>query len=401
MKPKCKKRLIGIASILLLVAGHSLAEASHCQALVSVKNDLWLVNEDGSASHRLTTDGKQKLAAAISSTGSLVAYNTNTTSNGPITIIDTQGRFVAEINPFTRDAITGLTWIYPDILRAQEHRSPYSSIFHFLKIQGGSVSSMLMPSANGSSCALSPSDKKMACIQGDTISTNNKVIYYASNPFSSVVDIQTLSVPSGSIVTTSTSPSFSIEAKKVSEQIVSLKVTTSDGSSREEMVRVGDTMPLLHAEGGGAAAVYGFYPSLATLKEAIAVRVVRSKIGKISFEGGIAWDNIGQRLAVVETNELGRKFLILLNADSAAIAKENVVLFRKELPLAGSIQSIQFTSENKLRVTGSYKIFEQGLSTDKRALSGGYTLIPALPERLAVSVNSTSLLADVYGWSCH
>lgn len=391
---------ISAAVALCLMSGQASALGGDCQALINVNKDLWLANINGVLIKRLTQDGKPKTIAALSPDRTLVAYSKDAVYSGQVAVINTQTGAENVLSVPASDAITGLSWPYPGILKVQEHESPYSSRFHFVSVPNGAAASLLNTPAEGGYCVPSPDNERTACLEGDSITNGKKVIYYATRPFTSTVDLQTVNIPSGSVVTTTTSPAFTIQAEVVSPKIVSLRVTAPDGSTQEEQVRVGDTMPLT-VPSGELAVVYGFYPEVSADGRTVSVRAVKSQTGNFSFEGGLVWVGTAPRLAVVEVNDAGQSYLVLMNSESSVNSKDASGVFKVNLPLRRPIKSVEVTADNKIRVWGANAIFEQTLSANQKSLTGSYTLTSAPPQKLSVTIGGENHTADVLNWSCN
>lgn len=399
-KPRKIRTFVGLYFLSLLTSFAMAADGRVCKALVNSKDELWLVSQDGTIARQMTNDGQFKNAASISPTGSVIAYSTDFGSRDKISFIDSQGRLISSFTPETQDAIVRLEWASPTLLKAYEHINPSNSVIHFINFQQDSGSAVALGTAEGGKCSLSPNGKEKVCVSGGTVTNNDKVIYYVPSSFSSVVDLQTVVLSNGRSLTTSTSPAFRVQAEIQSDKTVALKVTTPDGQTQEQYVRKGDTMPVIYPVDNNRV-VFGFYPTISASDDQITLRIVKSKIGQIALEGGVAWANSGQTIAVVEVNDLQQARLVLMNSESAAISKEKTVIFSSVLPVSGPVSALEITPDNRLRVTTSSSVFEQSLAKDLRGFSGDYTLTPSLPSQLNFTSGTSPVVGSVYGWACY
>lgn len=413
-----KRGALKIVSLMMLLAFSNYAAAqtanTNCQALVQLRNDLWLVRQDGSPVLQLTNDGKSKFASSMSQDGKIIAYSGGLFA-GNITLLDTSARFLANIDLRTQDSVTGLNWIDPKLLRVQEHISPSSSLYHFVKIPNGSISANTLTEvaqAKGGSCALSPKFKRIACIEGDTISLKKRNIYYSPSQFSSATKLQTLDLNVGRIVSTSTDPSFKLEVKEISDKTIALKITTPDNLWQIEYVRIGDTAPVIYTSDASAdrATVFGFSPRIKDKKGGVVtVDVMKSTTDQFSFEGGLNWDLRGRRLATIEANDAGQRSLLLLNRQRSDDNNDEENEDRDEgsidakilLPIGGPIRSVDFTSDTHIRVVGATQVFEQNIPAHGPIPANmSYTITPALPKQLTIKIGTATTTVPVQDWAC-
>ena len=123
------------------------------------------------------------------------------------------------------------------------------------------------------------------------------------------------------------------------------------------------------------------------------VRALKSLTGYFSFEGSLAWSPDGKRIAAIEKNGLGQRWLILLDIREAR-AKVDV---REPLPIAGPIARVDFSSNSHIRVEGETQVFDQDIPVSGKLADGApYKLSPALPKKL----KHGEYVYRVYGWVC-
>lgn len=394
-------RMKSIFVLLAAIPSWSVAAVgAQCQALVNYKNDLWLVSQDGGAARRITSDGQTKNAAALSRAGDLVAYSVDSGSRDRVFILSPQGQILSSFYPASRGAIFALEFADSSMLAAYEHVSPVSSVAHFYSLGQGTNTPIDIGTAEGLSCTVSPNGKDKACSTDGHVEKNSKTIYYVSNPFSAVDDLQSVAIPQRKWISLNTSPNFSVYADPQTDTSIALKVRTPDGQEQEQYVRKGDTMQIVYDDGSGPA-LFGLFPAPSATDDLVSIRVVRSKVGPITIQGGVAWAPSGQRLAIVEVNALQQARLVIMNAQSSPVSKESADLFSAVLPITGPVKKVEITSDYNVVVTSKTATYQQAISRDLRRFAGDYTVSPALPMRLEFSIGTAKAAGRVYGWSCN
>jgi len=389
-------------------------ESQKCEALVQLQNDLWLVQQDGNPLSRLTNDGMSKFASAISPDGTRIGYSWGSSGNN-VRLVDNNGGYLGDIDFSVRDAITDLKWINANLLRAAEHVAPTYSKYYFVNVPTDSDFSRKLrqvAQAEGSNCTLSSIHRKVACVQGDTITINNKIIYYVPDKFTAKTVLQTLNIDLGAAIITATDPSFKLEVKEIYDKTVALKVTSPDGLWKLEYVRIGDTMPVTvvgYDSAGGRPSIYGFTPTIDNKKSGfVTVKVSKSTTGSFYFEGDIAWDLHGRHIAAVEANDAGQRSLLILDRHHSDDDNEhnehdeNTTSARVSVPIDGPIKSVEFISNTRIRVIGSTQVFEQEITAQGAVLTGIYSITPALPTKLTMNNGTMIVVVPVEGWVfCH
>jgi hypothetical protein len=136
----------------------------------------------------------------------------------------------------------------------------------------------------------------------------------------SASSLQSLSMAAGSSVLTSTSPKFGIDFKSVSRTgRINLRVTTPDGLWSEQSISPGGRLVLKYEDRSHPLADYGFEPVLSGTG-VIRLVLKKSLKGETRFEGDVAWDPRGMRIAVVTANQAGDRTLIVLNRQMGSAA---------------------------------------------------------------------------------
>jgi hypothetical protein len=372
--------------------------AASCKALVEIKSELWFARADGTLVGQVTNDNQFRSAIALNPGGRVIAWSGKDAPDD-VTLIDAGGRRIADVDLRASDAVTDLEWITPTLLRAAEHLGPRASRFHFIRLGAGNTASVVPAAATGSSCALSPSGKDVACIIGDAeLELNGRSIYSAPDTLAAGTTVQTLDVAVGTGATAATSPAFRVDVKGILDgKTVQLRITTPDGLWTEQHVRPGNAMAVEFGD-SDTAVRYAVVPATTTNSGVVRLSIVRRNPGDYAFEGGIAWDPAGKRVALVEANPAGQRTWILLQA---ATASAGAVDARELLPIDGPVRSISFTSDTHLRIKGATQVFEQEIPAQGKVAPGGaHAIASALPRQISVHLGGASVLAEVKGWSC-
>jgi hypothetical protein len=278
----------------------------------------------------------------------------------------------------------------------------------------------------------------MACIADfyrSTISLNGNEqdIYDTPDSFVSVTDLQTLDIAVGSSATTTTTPPFKLEVLDIVENQPELKVTVTTYDPQMippfvNYLRQTDTMSVpIESDSPDDAppTLYGFTAAIKHTDHeqhdregkasagkdhqkaaVVTVHVLKSLTGAYSIEGDLAWSPNGHRIAAVEKNDLGQRWLILINRKAHVGEGEDRNDERSErsnvdarilLPISGPIKRIDFTSDTHVRVEGETQIYELDIPAyGKVRNTSGSTITPALPKQFSIG----DLFLPIYGWVC-
>ena len=377
-----------------------------CTAMVQVNSDLWLVRPDGRPTAQLTRDGRTKFAVAMSPNGKVIAFS-GRDYLADVTLIDAGGRQLGSVDVPARDLITGLEWVSGNQLKVQEHLNPRNSLYSFLTIATDpftSVSQLPAAKVGGGNCALARDGKNMACMAGDSVTLNERDVYYLAGPFESATVLQSVDAAVGTTVAATTRPSLRIEVKEIVDQTVHLKATTSDGQGQEQYVPNGGSMRLAYAPPAdlkGAPPIYAVTASINKYNPGVVSLIVKQSKMALSFEAGPVWDPRGKRIAFIESDTAGQRWLVLINKEMGAAAQLGGALdARVLLPVAGPVASIRFASDTHIVVEGASQVFEQDIPAQgKVPANASYTIKPALPKQLNVTIGPTSTLTAVNGWT--
>lgn len=380
--------------------------SSNCQALVETSNDLWFASPNGTLLKRLTTDGQNKDAAALSPDGKFIVYSGKLFSND-VALIDNNGNLLASVDVKANQAIIGVDWITSNLFYAEEHISPTNSYHHFVQIPSGNFSAeslQQLPVTAGANCRISPTHNDVVCIEGDVINLNDKAIYFPIGSPDSIVEVQNISASIGDEVNTSTNPSFKVKILEMVDKQVSLKITTPDNLWKIQAIDSGKRMPVDFFS-AGIKTTYLVSPIFSNTQNnrEIKLSILKDDDTDSNYEGGLAWDPRGKRIAAVEADGTGKRYLILMNKELGTAAQNNkgAVDAKQLLPIDGPISSITFTSATHIRVEGATQVFDQdipaqGKVSDKVA----FTVTDALPKQIQIMSGTTEEVAQVYGWTC-
>jgi len=392
-------------SLLFALASSQAMAAQSCRALVLVKNDLWFAQQNGNLISQLTNDGNMKIAVALAPDGNLIAYS-GKSSPADITLIDSSGKLVADVNLNAKDAITWLTWTSPSLLEARQHVSPSNNQSFFLYVPPPlGPAQVLSAKGSGRNCSISPKGNDVACIRGDAINLNGRNIYFLASPFASSNVLQKLNVAVGASVLTMTTPAFRIEVLGVAENKVSLKVTTPDGQWKQAYLVGEDVLEVPYSTDNSedSPVLYGIRAAVGSGNYAVAaVEVIASKMGSPSLEVGPIWDPRGKRIAFVENNGSNQRSLVLINREPGGADQNKGGLEANErLPITGPITAMAFTSDTHIVVKGRDTVFEQDIPpVGKVPINTPYALTPSLPQQLNVIVGGSPIPTPVKGWTC-
>ncbi|MHA6847044.1 hypothetical protein [Ralstonia syzygii] len=387
------------------IASQNVGAAQDCRALVVVKNDLWFAQQNGTLLTQLTNDGNLKFAVALAPSANLIAYS-GKSSPADVTLIDSTGRLLADVNVHATDAITGLAWTSPVMLEARQHESPTSSRSYFLYVPPPAGPAQVLPMKGaGGSCALSPRGHEVACTEGDAISLNGRDIYSLPSPFSSSNVVQKINASIGTSVSTATTPSFRIDVQSIRDEKVALKVTTPDGQWKQAYLGNGNVLSVPYPSGSsdGSTVLYGIGAGVARNNNGVVTLTVMSNsLGVSAFEAGPVWDPRGKRIAFVESNGSTQRWLVLINREMGEADEHRGGYDAKELlPIAGPVSSITFTSDTRIVVKGQDSVFAQDIPAEGKVPSNApYTTTPRLAQQINVTVGGSPTLVPVKGWTC-
>ncbi|CBJ41133.1 exported protein of unknown function (plasmid) [Ralstonia solanacearum CMR15] len=392
-------------AVFCVVASQYVVAGQGCRALVVVKNDLWFAQQDGTLLTQLTNDGNLKYAVALAPSSDLIAYS-GKSSPADVTLIDSTGRLLADVNVHATDAITDLTWTSPGMLEARQHESPTSSRSYFLYVPPPAGPAQVLPTKGvGGSCALSPRGHGAACTAGDAISLNGRDIYFLPSPFSSSTVVQRINASIGTSVSTKTMPPFRIEVQNIRDEKVALKVTTPDGQWKQAYLGNGNVLSMPYPSGisDGSAVLYGIEAGIARNNNGVVTLTVMSNsLGAPAFEAGPVWDPKGKRIAFVESNGSSQRWLVLINREMGEADKPRGGHDARELlPIAGPVSSIAFTSDTHIVVKGQDSVFAQDIPAEGKVPSNApYTTTPRLAQQINVTVGGSPTPVPVKGWTC-
>jgi hypothetical protein len=135
----------------------------------------------------------------------------------------------------------------------------------------------------------------------------------------------------------------------------------------------------------------------------VRLQIAKSNVGEVSFDDAITWDLRGRRIAAVESDNSGKRGLVLLNRDLAFQNQSNAgVDARIPLPIEEAISSLRYISDTQIRIEGATKVYEQVISAHGRVTAGpSYFVAAAASKQITVKDGSNIWTVGVEAWACH
>jgi hypothetical protein len=424
------------AGISLLAAFVPLgAQADHsttpsCNALVSVADNLYLVDPAGKILVQFTKDGVRKKYATISPDGSKVAYvvpdvrgnvSTYTVINvhgvGNSFPIDPPSRNDGEAlggdNTEIAGALMGMSWSTDNILRLTKHISPSASRFEFRRINEDltAPARLVGPVRFGDDCALRHDGRiEVACVHGGDITLGsglNKGIFYES-PFEGLAPMASFQISKGQITTTTDDPVFTLEVRDISERYgVNLRVTPPSGAWSGGYIKQGEFTAITIYPNA-----YAFFATVVdTASGVVRVDEVKANIsdGTTGLDPALVWRSNGRGLLAIRRMKRNQATLYLIQphgkpgqwkwglAATAPIDISPVTAMRLATPSLLLFRSRSIAGQQKFNEVPIH--FGEGRAEHtKHALTLGSTTL--LPTTILTTLNGTSADGEVLDWSC-
>lgn len=423
---------IGAAIICATVPSLSYATPStgpSCHALVSIANDLYLVQRNGKILTRFTSDGLPKIDITLSSSGDKVAYVSQQGSGTSYQVVDRFGRVGifpiyddegAKSQPssgrdaYEAGALVRLSWSSDDVLTLIKHVSPGTWRFEFHRIRNdlSPPASMQRPPSFGEVCTAAQTDWRVACLdqEGDVFigrggSLSGQTVFSMTG-YDGVAPEETILLSAGNSVITSGDPAFKVQVLTVNHDGISLQVTPPNGVW-SKMYNMSHGM-FLDVPWKGAH--YGFFPATVnTTTGSVRVSIVRIDSSTLSgFEGALAWAPRAQGLMLIRRlNSQTFLYLIRPGRDDSRLkeGKRGKWELAAQVPilLPGEIDFMRFATPDLLLLKDHfgryYKLpIQIGGGRGAETLTVG-TVTP-LPSTIAVQLNGATTQGTVLDWSC-
>lgn len=378
------------------------AQPAGCTALLDFRQDLWLSQPNGTLISRISNDATLKPAVAVHPSAALVAYSTLDPARD-LVLIDASGRLVQRLELGVNEPIISLTWMSANVLRASEHRGPGYSQFHFFALDSTNrLSRIQVTDAAGSECALSPKQDELACTVADGVTLAGNDLYYATAAKATSSPLQTLNLALGTSSSINTIPPMRVGFMAQTANTVTLRALSANGRWSEQRIPTGQSMRLAVGDDEGTIVME---PVRTQDPASIKLMIQQSNIGKLGFEGNVAWDHSAKRIAVIESDGSSQRTGVLLHtqAGKAAIKGNGAVDARFRLPIDGPIVSVRFNSDTSVRFEGLTQAVEYSIPAHGKAPSTSpYAITPMLsaPSNIDATFSGVQGNAEVRGWVC-
>ena len=414
-------RWVAPMAIFALVATSAYAgqpATSLCNPLVTVDNDLVLVDSSGNVVTRFTSDALPKSDAAISPDGRRVAY---LSASGPAAsafqVADQSGAHgsfsVISSGVSARGPITGLSWDSDRVVRVTRFAGKDMSRFEFYGIPDalGSQAGSAAPPALEQNCVSGNRENAAACVEREGrvmlgAGTAAKALFSVTG-FEGAVASATFTLAAGGSVAPRNGSPFTVTVQDVSNGQVTLRLTPTTGIWSQMQIQSGDYMPEVDYSTG---ALYGY---LATVVDGnagqVRIDVVKSDSPPNILDPALAWVPSGEGLVFVRRTPSG-SMLDLIRPSSAGTGiggkgKSGWHLDASvPISLPRTVIDIQFMSTTLLLMHFSDGSFGQLPVQMGPGQSAGSSLalgtLTALPRTTAVTMGGASKQAKVSDWSC-
>lgn len=403
--------------------------APECDALVSVTNDLYLVNMDGKILRQFTHGGAAGVAkeyAAVSPDGMRVAYATLggdqyakyqvATADGEARSFPVYDPELSGLDKFAgMGALMGLTWSSNDVLKLEKHASPSASFFEFRRLgPGDGMSSRERESQGiGSACVLRRESRRVACIRTDeggaSVSVNGKDVFYDSQ-LSLASPVATFTITKGSGVTTGGNPDFLIKVVGFDKGTIGLEVVSPNGSGATSYLPSGALFPVWWD-----GRQYGFSVSLVDRAGGVVrvSEVVGAEVGAMAFDSVIAWQPHGPGLLLIRrTAPQPMLYLIQPREVSGEEGEPGGVhgmwtlVAKTPIAVTGSVTKMRFVTPMTLLLGTARSAFDMASveildsEGDRSASALKVGSVTPMPSTVSVAVKGSVAKPPVLGWSC-
>jgi len=380
-----------------------------CDALVQVANDLYLVDSDGASLARFTSDGLPKHSASLAPDGSMVAFIPDAAPS-TFTVADSKGgsnsypadkldkhhksRAARGASDATGGTFVGVAWATRDIVRLDWHVSPSSDRFEFYRVPRD-LPSWLREAAGssvGAVCAIASREDDVACIQGNDIVVDGKVVYSDSG-FTGAPQQDSLTLPVGGSASVQGIPGLEVEVVSIASGIT-LRVTLPTGNWTESRVDPGDFLPVQLAD-----QTLGFFPTVTDATNGIVkIVVLSSTTGQNVFNRAIAWRLRDRGIAVVQNSGAGPALTLLTPKGRSGWG----VLGQAPMGVQAPVESMRFVTPRLLyfETQAQFGIVPAAIvrSSSGPVLQVG--AIATLASSLTVNVTGTPISTPALTWAC-
>ena len=416
-----KPLLVAIAAIGLVASAEAgQTTAPQCNALVSVNNDLLLVNNVGTQLVRFTSDGKPKESPTVTPDGSKVVYFDPQATPETYTVADANGRQTiypasrpdrdrdraADDDQYAKGALMGVSWSSNDVVRLVKHISPSNSRFEYYQIPldlSASVHQAARPAVDGN-CILHPHGSEVACLEqeghvmlGDI--SNGRTVFNQSG-FEGIAPQESFTTGIDTPVSTHGDPSFQVVVTAIDKNRITLRITLPTGIWERQQVSSGDSMTVdLDSD------EYGFFATVTDAQKGLVrIDVVKSDSGPYVFDPAIAWQPHERGLVAIRRTKAEAKLYVLQpRRDTHG---QWTLVGESMLNLSTPVKAMRFLTPSLLLLqTSSNGFSELQINITHPSSGSGMPTVQLgsmtqLPSMLMVAVDGAPVAAPVLDWNC-
>lgn len=398
-----------------------------CNALVTIADNLYLVDSTGKVLTQFTSESTPKVAVAISPDGRKVAYVTPDLSAQTYEVVNTfkqQGSYPIYKMPkrddpygfVARSPFSSLSWSSDNILAlistAGKNHDYYS--FHFIPEDLRPFSPLVVMPAAADDCVLQSDSRRLVCIDtsGSILLGGGDVdgrSTYSVTGFEGLKPEESFTLGVGeSSNTQGTSPGYTVTLIRVSRDGITLRISPLDGGWEQITLKDGDYA----ANPGSVDSVpYGFFVKVVNAKSRLVrVDVVRRDSPWNVFDPALTWTPDGRGLVLIRRTDT-LAFLYLIRPGRGEHRKDARDEGRDQWTLAAQavidapeeIESMRFATPSLLLLKddlGNYS--EVPIEIGQRRGRATLTLgtVTALPSTMNVNHDGTTTQGMVLDWSC-
>lgn len=395
-----------------------------CNALVNMKNDLYLATPSGTVLTRFTSDGTTKDYATVSPNGKRVAYvehsNQENTSYWVGDASGTQGQFpvytakAKSTNDYDAlGPLMGLYWSSNHVLRLEKHVSPTDSRFEFHRVNNDltGTARMIGSAAYGDNCAMRHQAGRVACVRGGVVTINGKRVFHVSE-FAGKTPMASFTLTKGNSTTTSGNPSFKVKVIGFYKNSVGIKVLLPNGNGGETYLSGSkDVMPLWW---NGQR--YGFFATVINKATGLVrINVIKGNdvYHKAGFSPAVAWQQHGSGLLLLRQSGSGAMLDLIQPRENSQHGHKGrgknhewSLVATALIDVTDSVKNMRFITDSMLLLQTSEGGFRElpvrihnGSSNKGRPTLTIGTVKP-LPTIISVMANDRAARAPVLDWSC-
>lgn len=375
-----------------------------CRALVRSANALYLVNSDGTPQAHFAPPVSANQQVTLAPSGHVIAYVSNGSDQFNLAYDDGAIYSFPAMNPapnstpnthdvsglYNRASLMAVSWGYSDVIRLQKHVGKDGDRFEFYRFAGnsGHLIEAAVPSF-GISCAASPKGRNVACVHGDDIELDGKVIFSSDSNISGS-QVGSYLLGTGDSAAIDAMPGASVQVRSISNGIT-LRVTLPSGAWQDMRVIAGDNMSATF--GDQQLLIRPTVPNPVSGK--VTVNVFASAVSSIGLIGAIAWTPDGNSIVSLRRTQNGPELLMIAQGDTLAWK----VVAQSSIGRYSDTNVLLFVSPTFIYYQGPSGAGLVPVSSD---LSAGVQFgnpVP-LPATMALKLDQTVTTLPVLAWSC-